>query len=368
MPAGRQASAASCRFVFFLGLAILSAFKLNGQDALKIGLLIPDSKSNAAQQGAELAVSQINRKGGFHGNPFRIVVRSMEGSWGTGSKQAVDLIFTEKVYAIIVSNDGRNAHLAEQAVTKTQVPMISAWSGDPTLSQAFVPWFFTCVPNNLQQGFSLVSEIYVNRKCKKVSLIVDEQYDSKSAEAGFRRKLKESRLPDPTLFTVKPGQDITTLVRQVKSTSTDAIVVFCEPVTALKIIRQFGAEKMKQPVFGTSFLMNENILTTEEIHELDHSIWLALGNWSGAVHDAFVKEYGQKYGKKPGLVATFSYDATLALLEAIRKGGTERMSMQKALMNLQLAGATGPVRFDDKGNRTGSFSPVMLRAGLPDTL
>src|SRR4030065_2578466 len=115
---------------------------------VKIGLLIPDSKSVAAKQGAELAILKANENKGFQGRPFQLVVRSMEGPWGTGSKQAVDLIFEEKVWALLGSHDGRNAHLVEQAATKAIVPFVSVWAGDPSLSQAFVPWFFNCVPNH----------------------------------------------------------------------------------------------------------------------------------------------------------------------------------------------------------------------------
>jgi branched-chain amino acid transport system substrate-binding protein len=132
--------------------------------SVKIGLLIPDNNSVAARQGAELAVRKANEDGGFQGRPFELVVRSMEGPWGTGSKQAVSLIFEEKVWALMGSHDGRNAHLVEQAATKAIVPFVSAWAGDPTLSQAFVPWFFNCVPNDSQQAETLIDEIYTKRK------------------------------------------------------------------------------------------------------------------------------------------------------------------------------------------------------------
>ncbi len=83
----------------------------------------------------------------------------MEGPWGTGSKQAVELIFDEEVWAILGSHDGRNAHLVEQVSAKSRVVFMSAWSGDPTLSQAFVPWFFNCVFNDLQVSDVLIDEI-----------------------------------------------------------------------------------------------------------------------------------------------------------------------------------------------------------------
>lgn len=80
---------------------------------VKIGLLIHDNKSVAAKHGAEMAVRKANEKGGFNGRPFQLVVHSMEGPWGTGSKEAVNLIFEEKVWAIMGSHDGRNADLVQ---------------------------------------------------------------------------------------------------------------------------------------------------------------------------------------------------------------------------------------------------------------
>jgi ABC-type branched-subunit amino acid transport system substrate-binding protein len=48
-------------------MMLLAVTGLIAQDAIKIGLLIPDPKSPAARQGAQLAVDQMNRKGGCHG-------------------------------------------------------------------------------------------------------------------------------------------------------------------------------------------------------------------------------------------------------------------------------------------------------------
>ena len=119
---------------------------------LKIGLLISDKNAVAAKNGAELAILQANKMGGFNGRSFELVVRSMEGPWGSGAKEAVKMIFDDEVCAIMGSIDGRNAHVVEQVTTKSRTVFLSVWSGDPTLSQAFVPWFFSCVPNNNQQA------------------------------------------------------------------------------------------------------------------------------------------------------------------------------------------------------------------------
>ncbi len=77
--------------------------KSKNVSTIKIGLLINDDKSFDARYGAELAISIANKKEGPEGIHFNLVVRSMEGPWGTGSKEVVDLVFKEKVWAITLT-------------------------------------------------------------------------------------------------------------------------------------------------------------------------------------------------------------------------------------------------------------------------
>ncbi len=207
-PLGDLGVKISHAFIALLLLVLIGTGKTLSQDIenpslkIKIGLLIQDSSYISVVQGAELAVRNANSKGGLNGRRFLIVVRSMEGPWGTGSKQAVDLIFEEKVWALLGAHDGRNAHLVEQAATKSQVVFVSAWSGDPTLSQAFVPWFFNCVPNDRQQAGSLIEEIYNRRKIIQVAVVYGNDYDSKTALDNFLKQAKMSGKPEPVLFCI----------------------------------------------------------------------------------------------------------------------------------------------------------------------
>ncbi len=166
--------------IFTSGLAFARDPSQPGR-SVKIGLLIQDSSWTSAVHGAELAISDANKNGRLSGSLFQLVVRSMEGPWGTGSKQAVNLIFEEQVVALVGIHDGRNAHLVEQAATKSQVVFLSAWPGDPALSQAFVPWFFNCVPNDNQQAAAIFKEIYETRKYGNIVVVHEQEYDSEKS-------------------------------------------------------------------------------------------------------------------------------------------------------------------------------------------
>ena len=57
---------------------------------VKVGLLVPEAgplalEGQAVRQAAQMAVEAANANGGYHGQPFQLVVRSAAGPWRSGS-------------------------------------------------------------------------------------------------------------------------------------------------------------------------------------------------------------------------------------------------------------------------------------------
>ncbi len=334
---------------------------------VKIGLLITDKKSIAAKQGAEMAIRKANEEGGLKGRPFQLVVRSMEGPWGTGSKEAVNLVFEEKVWALLGSHDGRNAHLVEQAATKAGVVFLSAWASDPTLSQAFVPWFFNCMPNDMQQAASLIEEIYNKRKLFKIAAVSDNGYDSKLALEIFLKKTKLAGKIDPVQFFYEnSSQDFNILLDKINQADVNCIILFGQPSASVRLIQQIRQSKMNQPVFGSLSLLDENKLSEQELQNYENAILVPSGDWSGSLSSAFRQEFQETYNKSPGMVAAYAFDGMNLLIEAIRNAGSpDREKIQKSLANIHYKGVTGTIQFDDRGNRSGTYDLMYIRNGLP---
>lgn len=334
---------------------------------VKIGLLVSDSKSVGAIQGAEMAIRKANEKGGLRGTRFQLVVRSMEGPWGTGSKEAVNLIFEEKVWVLLGSHDGRNAHLVEQASAKAHVIFLSAWSGDPTLSRAFVPWYFSCIPDDIQQAESLVNEIYGRRKINRTAVIYDDEYDSRQALNNFLKITDIERKPAPMQFSYEiAGLDKDVLVDKIIRTNPECIVLFCKPAISIKIFRQIRQRKINQPVLGSLFLLNEDELSHNELRDYDDNLMVPSGDWSDSKYSSFSNEYFKTFGSTPGIVAAYAHDGMNLLIEAILKAGRQdRELIQKALATIHFEGVTGSVQFDEKGNRSGTFNIMNVKNGVP---
>ena len=353
--------------VFVCTVNVFSQNIENPQHPVKIGFVIQESSYMAAVQGAELAILTANEKGGFNGQHFELVVRSMEGPWGTGSKQAVDLIFEEKVWALLGVHDGRNAHLVEQAAAKSEVVFLSAWSGDPTLSQAFVPWFFNCVPNDNQQAESLISVIYNNRKFRKVTVIHSNDYDSKMMLNSFTKSAVKQGESDPLLLNYENySERMENLTGKLREESTDCIVLFCQPSASLKTIKQIKKAGLNLPVYGSLNILNENELSAEQLQEFDNLLMIPSGEWQETGKLKFMKDYEKKYGKMPGLAASYSYDAVKIIIEAIKEAGSsDREKIQKSLETIIHKGITGSIQFEERGNRIGKFEIMRTKDGLP---
>ena len=359
----------SCFILVLLGSTFTNILALqipvNEGATVKIGLLIQNNKSEAARQGAEMAILKANEKGGYNGKPFQLVVRSMEGPWGTGSKQAVNLIFEEKVCALMGSGDGRNGHLIEQVSTKARIVFLSSWASDPTLAQAFVPWYFTCVPTDIQQADALIKEIYDKRKIAGIALVSDNGYDSKLAVESFTKRTKLTGKSDQVkLFYDDLNQNFNTIIDQINKAEIKGIVLFGKPAASLRLIQLLKEKKINKPIFGTLSLLDEEDLYDNYLNYLEDMVLVSSGNSMALKSLTFRNEFQKIYGKAPGAVAEYSFDGMNLLIDAIRSGGPDRENIQNALTKIQFEGVTGPIQFDDKGKRSGAAKLMEIKNGI----
>ena len=335
-------------------------------NTIKIGLLIKDDKSFDARNGAELAISIANKKQGPDVLNFDLEVRSMEGPWGTGSKEVVNLVFKDKVWAILGSHDGRNAHLVEQVIAKTQIVFLSAWASDPTLSQAFVPWYFNCVPNDLQQADALIEEMYGKDEIAKIAIVSDRGYDSELALKSFLKILKITGKADPIQFFYKnPDKEFNILIDEINKAGVNGILLFGEPASSLKFINKLRQKKMNQSVFGTLSLMGEIIFSKDEIANFEGIMFVTSVNWLGSNGIDFKKEFQRKYGKDPTEIAAYAFDGMNLIIEAIRSSDYDREKVQEAMSKSNYKGVTGTIQFDKRGNRVGNAELKELVNGIP---
>ncbi|MEA3478371.1 MAG: ABC transporter substrate-binding protein [Bacteroidota bacterium] len=340
---------------------------------IKIGLLIPDKEALAAKHGAELAIRKANEKGGYSGLPFQLVVRSTEGPWGTGSKESVSLVFDDEVVAIMGSLDGRNAHLAEQVATKTKLIFLSAWATDMTLSKAFVPWYFRCLPNDRQQAISLIQEVYIKRKIKNAAIIGTDNNDSRIAVNTFIKIAKSMNVGPPEQFLYDAsGRNYQEIFKEIEKHGIEAILLFGNPAFASEIIPLFQQYNIKQPVFGSLSILDDQKASSPDWSILEDIVVISSNQWFTGKGIAFQKEFQTEYGYQPGPAAAYAYDGINVIVEAIRNAKPDRNSIiddrEKIIdvfSKVNYSGITGRIQFDEVGNRIGKVGLIEILNGHP---
>ena len=83
-----------------------------------------------------------------------------------------------------------------------------------------------------------------------------------------------------------------------------------------------------------------------------------------AASKKFLDAYKQKFNIEPILYAPFTYDATNALIEAMKKADSADPKVYlPELQKLSFTGSTGPIAFDDKGDRKDAEITIFTMKG-----
>ncbi len=328
-----------------------------------LGLLLPDRSHSEVIKAARLAIDQANREGGYKGVPFGLSVRTAEGFWGAGSKESVNLVYEDRVRAIIGSLDGRNGHLAEQVATKSHLAYIECMATEPTLSQAFVPWFTRVVPNDNQQARALLGEI-LKRGGGKTAILTSGNYDTRYAVRSLTTALASEGMPPVQLSVETDPSGLSDLISSLGNTGVQHLVMpFGSPLVD-QLAGRIHETLPDLQLYGTlHFHMDlEKRLVPMEGYEGTCMV--------GSPHpwnregQLLMTEWYERYGELPDLRQVYVFDAVKRLIAAIRLEGLNREAISKSVLEDAYEGAsTGPIQYDELGNRLSAVTLVQVENG-----
>jgi branched-chain amino acid transport system substrate-binding protein len=332
-----------------------------GSKTIKIGLLLPvppdkDLLARSALQGAELAVIQANETGGYRGQPFELIIRTADGLWGAGSKESVDFVYEDQVVAIVTAVDGRNAHLVEQVSAKSHVVQVATRATEETLSQAFVPWFFRIVPNDVQQAEALVDEIFIKKGYSDVYMMYEDGYEFKTGAVSFEKVVKKNgfKLMDVSLY---KSSETGALLPGFKKIP-EALVVFGSFESSHPILDRIKENNTSVQVYGALSMTRDGLIGAGYTDGCEDGIFISSKFCFTTAGLAFKDSYTRKYGLIPNPAASYAYDGINLIVEAVRQVGPDYEKIGDALKEIDYSNAaTGRIQFDIHGNR---ISPVFL--------
>lgn len=334
---------------------------------VRIGFFAPhDSKNPVGRnmwRGATLAIEKANGEGGYKGKPFRLVCRWADDPWGAGSREMTRLVYEDKVWAVIGSIDGAATHVAEQVATKARITLVSPLSGDPSLTQAAVPWMFRLPPDDASVAEMLARIAVGKRGFRRIIVLSSADHDGRTGALEVLPALGRLRAPPMLHLTFDPSQaDFLPQIDRISSVPAEAIFLWGMPEPSLRLLCALRGRGIELPVFGPavfslpSFLQKagraaEGLTTCKLVWDRDSVRW-----------ENFAKEFESRFGEKPTDDAVLGYDATTIIITATRKAGLNRARIRDAVAEMGgFVGLAGKITWDNGGGNIAVPIPVTVR-------
>src|ERR1035437_10032634 len=316
--------------------------------------------------GAQLAVEEANARGGYGGKPFKLMLhndydnwqagtvygndRPTDSSiWGSPSNETIKMVYDDQDWAIFGSISSESTHIALRVALRAEIPIVNSASTDPTIPETYIPWYFTTVQDDRVQCLTLARHIFTELGLKRVAIFrVNNRY-GRFGVLKFRDAAR--RLGHPVVIEQKyqaGDTDFTQQLKVIRSSRTDAIVLWTDETQAALILKQMRAAGMKQRVFGAYRTLGPTLLA--EAGDAAEG-FEAVFPYNPTRNDPrwldFNRRFETRFHEKPEQFASLAYDAMNALLDSICKAGLNRARIHDALAGIEeYDGVTGHMIFD----------------------
>ncbi|WP_230529977.1 ABC transporter substrate-binding protein [Microvirga roseola] len=336
-------------------LALASpAVQAQQKDPIRIGELNSYSKWAAFtvpyRNGWQMALEEINAKGGVLGRPIEIISRDDGATPGDATRVADELVTRENVsllFGSFLSNAG--VAMADFANQK-KIPYIAAEPLTDAITMAQGNRYtYRIRPNNFMQVGMLVDEAKLSGAKRWAIVAPNYEYGQSAAEV-FKRLIKE-RVPGaeivaeqyPALGKIEAGATVSAL----EQAKPDGIfnVLFGPDLT--QFVREGNTRGLFEDATVLSLLTGEPEWMLPLKDEVPEG-WTVTGYpWDQIKepkHEAFVKAYREKYSETPRLGSLLGYMTAYMIRDTIeRAGSTETEAILKALEDTKFETVIGPV-------------------------
>jgi branched-chain amino acid transport system substrate-binding protein len=341
------------RHALALGLALLAApFPLAVQAAepIRVGISGPFTGGSgpmgvSMRDGARLAVSQINAKGGVLGRPLELIERDDEAKNEIGAQVAQELISKEKVVANVGIINTGVALASARFYQEAQIPLITPGPSGSSLTEQFAPpntdasYIFRVSLRDRIQVDMIVDEI-IRRKFEKPAILADSTNYGQLGREDLVNALKKKDIKPVAVekFNVK-DVDMTAQLLRAKSAGADVILTYGVGPELAQIANGMAKLGWKMPIVGSWTLSMPNFIENAgangEGARMPQTIILSNPD---AKKKAFIDGFAKISGgtRIPGPVwAAQGYDTVYILAAAITQAGsTAGPKIQHALENL----------------------------------
>ncbi|MGM9950217.1 MAG: ABC transporter substrate-binding protein [Lysinibacillus sp.] len=335
-------------------------------DTIKIGANLELSGAVASygssiNDGAKLAIEEINADGGINGKKIEYVAVDNKSDNAEAVTAAIRLAEKEKVVAMLAPATSGNATAIVQTANQFKVPMVTASGTAESVTVADNGKvndyaFRTCFIDPFQ-GIVAANFATEELKAKNVAIYMDSTSDyAKGLAASFKKQIEENggKVVKEEAY-VTDDVDFKSTLTNIKSANPDFVFIpgyYEEVGLIVKQARDLGIDV---PLMGADGWDSPTLVDLAGAEALNNTF--ITNHYSSGDPDAkiqaFVEAFEAQYKQQPNAFHALGYDTVYYLKDAIERAGDEVTgeAIQKALAETKdLSLITGTFTVDKKHN------------------
>jgi branched-chain amino acid transport system substrate-binding protein len=319
------------------------------------------------ENGAKLAIDEANKAGiqiGGQTAKFALVAVDDQADPKVGTTVAQKLV-DDKVAGVVGHLNSGVTIPASAIYNQAGIPMISGSATNPKLTEQGFKNVFRVVGRDDQQGPAIASYLAGEKKPKVVAVIDDATAYGEGIANEVEKTLKAANIK---VLPREKGTDKTTdwkaILTKLRGQKPDAVFFGGMDATGGPLLKQ-GRELGIKAVFSFGDGACTDKMTELAGKAAEGLLCSQAGIPPQAASKKFLDAYKKAFNTDPILYSPFTYDAANMLIEAMKKADSS--DPKKYLPELQklsgFTGATGPIAFDDKGDRKDAEITIFTMKG-----
>jgi branched-chain amino acid transport system substrate-binding protein len=351
-----------------VALATLFTTAAFAQD-IRIGFHVPQTGFAAADgksalHGAELAVEQINAKGGVLGRKLALVVYDDQAK-ADQAQPIANRLLGDGVKIVISGSYSAPTRAAAGIFQQAKIPYISAYAIHPDITRAGDYVFRTSFMGEVQgrAGAKLVGDVL---KKKRVTMINLNNDFGQALGAGFKEAAPKFGIEIVSEYNYGlSDRQFGSIVASVKRDNPDVIYASGYFFTAGPLVSQLRAGGVTATVIGQEGYDTPNFIDIAKAAAEGVIITTSLDrDTKDPEMRTFIEGYEQKYGVAADMVAATTNTAVRVAADAIARAGAEDpLKIRDALRTSKVSTATGVITFNELGEIAKNVQAQVIKDG-----
>jgi branched-chain amino acid transport system substrate-binding protein len=306
------------------------------------------------QNGAVMAVEEINKAGGVKGRPIKLVSEDTANS-NTVAVNGLHRALREKPVAILGPVWGTQNLAMEPVIREAKVPIISP-TGTRRVTQLgnkYVFRFFTHdgIAKAGQAKFALEK---LGAK-KPAILTVNDEYGISGRDIMIRALESAGVKPVAVEAMATTDKDVTAQLRSIQRAGADVLLTQIHPAPIAIVVKQARQLGLTIPHVASNALILPSTLGLVDGPDVDgvyvETVIVPAADPNPKIQD-WLKRYQARFGKPGDHFALLQYDITYMLAKALDEVGPDPTpdAVQAKLRSLKYEGLVTLYESDDEGN------------------